>query len=255
MGRQSIQMERPLGADTDDKNATDRGREQHFDTSCRSGKTDPIIFDHRQQSDAEACRQTKAKARIEAFYKLEKATKPRPRDASLAIQADGSERRLGGKILQLRNVSLKFGDRVMLSDFSYHFCSGDRICLVGSNGVGKTTFLKVLTGELPFDSGTIDTGETVVMGVYDQLGLQLGEEEQKKMTVLDFVLENVQAQQGTSDGTMPQDEARRLLKQFEFPRKRWNDRVSMLSGGEKRRLQLLEIITKRPNVMLMDEPS
>lgn len=82
-------------------------------------------------------RQSKAKARIDAFYKLEKATKPRPRDASLTIQADGTERRLGGKILQLRDVSLKFGDRVMLNEFSYDFCAGDRICLVGSNGVGK----------------------------------------------------------------------------------------------------------------------
>ena len=82
-------------------------------------------------------RESKSKARIEAFYKLEKATKPRPRDASLTIQADGLERRLGGKILTLRNVCLKFGDRVMLSDFSYDFCAGDRICLVGSNGVGE----------------------------------------------------------------------------------------------------------------------
>jgi len=202
-------------------------------------------------------RQTKSKARIEAFYKLEQATKPRPRDASLTIQADGTERRLGGKILTLRDVSLKFGDRVMLDHFSYDFCSGDRICLVGSNGVGKTTFLKILTGEVPVDSGVIETGETVVLGVYDQLGLKLDEEKQKKMTVLDFVLEKAHAQQGTGGGddSLPQDEARRLLKEFEFPRARWNDRVSMLSGGEKRRLQLLEIITKRPNIMLMDEPS
>lgn len=82
-------------------------------------------------------RESKSKARIDAFYKLEKATKPRPRDASLSIQSDGLERRLGGKILTLRDISLRFGDRVMLSEFSYDFCAGDRICLVGSNGVGK----------------------------------------------------------------------------------------------------------------------
>ena len=115
----------------------------------------------------------------------------------------------------------------------------------------------MLTGEVPFDSGEIDIGETVVLGVYDQLGLKLSEEEQKKQSVLDFVLEKAQAQQSTTsgDGSIAQDEARRLLNQFEFPKRRWNDRVSMLSGGEKRRLQLLEIITKRPNVLLMDEPS
>jgi ATP-binding cassette subfamily F protein uup len=71
-------------------------------------------------------RQTKAKARIEAFYKLKKAAKPRPRDASLNLSTDGGERYLGNKVLQLRNVSLKFGNRVMLSDFSYDFCAGDR---------------------------------------------------------------------------------------------------------------------------------
>jgi len=82
-------------------------------------------------------RQSKSKARIEAFYKLEKATKPRPRDASLSLDSNkGANSRLGGKILQLRNVVLKFGDRVMLDEFSYDFCTGDRICLVGSNGVG-----------------------------------------------------------------------------------------------------------------------
>jgi ABC transport system ATP-binding/permease protein len=120
---------------------------------------------------------------------------------------------------------------------------------------GKTTFLKVLTGELPFESGTRDVGETIVMGVYDQLGLKLTEEEQKQLTVLDFVMEKVQAHQEANAGVMPQDEARRLLEQFEFPRRRWIERVAMLSGGEKRRLQLLEVICKRPNFLVMDEPS
>ena len=124
---------------------------------------------------------------------------------------------------------------------------------VGSNGVGKTTYLKVLSGELEFDSGTREVGETIVMGFYDQLGLKLDEQEQKKLTVLDFVLEKVQAQKGS--GVMPEDEARRLLNQFEFPRRRWIDRVSQLSGGEKKRLQLLEVVSKRPNFLIMDEPS
>jgi ABC transport system ATP-binding/permease protein len=93
------------------------------------------------------------------------------------------------------------------------------------------------------------------MGVYDQLGLKLTEEEQKQLTVLNFVMEKVQAHQQADAGVMPQDEARRLLKQFEFPRRRWIERVAMLSGGEKRRLQLLEVICKRPNFLVMDEPS
>ena len=201
-------------------------------------------------------RQTKAKARIEAFHKLEKATKPRPRDPSLSISTNGSDRYLGTKVLQLRNVSLKFGDRPMLSDFSYDFCAGDRICLVGQNGIGKTTFLKVLEGEQKFDSGERILGETVVMGVYDQLGLQLTEQEQREMTVLEFVLEKVQAEQSFSGSSyLPENEARRLLQQFEFPKRRWIERVSMLSGGERRRLQLLAVLSKRPNFLIMDEPS
>jgi ATP-binding cassette subfamily F protein uup len=82
-------------------------------------------------------RQSKSKSRIDAFYKLEKATKPRPSDPSLSLMDDGGRRRIGGKILSMRNVNLAFGDRVMLSDFSYDFCKGDRICLAGANGVGK----------------------------------------------------------------------------------------------------------------------
>ena len=83
-------------------------------------------------------RQTKAKSRIDAFYKLEKAVKPRPRDPSLTIAKEGTQR-LGSKILSMRNVSLKFGDRIMLNDFSYDFLKGDRICLAGANGVGKVS--------------------------------------------------------------------------------------------------------------------
>lgn len=83
-------------------------------------------------------RESKSKARIDAFYKLQKSTKPRPRDASLSIDNDGGQRRIGGKIVSMRNVNLKFVDRIMLKDFSYDFCKGDRICLSGANGVGKT---------------------------------------------------------------------------------------------------------------------
>jgi ABC transport system ATP-binding/permease protein len=90
-------------------------------------------------------RETKSRARIDAFYKLQKATKPRPRDVSLDIQSSGADRRLGSKILELRNVNLKFGERVMLSSFSYDFCSGDRICLVGSNGVGTCVHVFMFT--------------------------------------------------------------------------------------------------------------
>lgn len=192
-------------------------------------------------------RETKQKAREQAFYKLEKSLKPRAKDQTLELSEDG-QRRLGGNILKMRNVSLSFGDKKMLNDFSYDFNKGDRIGIVGRNGVGKSTFIKILTGEQSVDSGTIDSGETVVFGVYDQMGIPFLDEEQ---TCLDFVKERVEAGSGKSMAEAPQ-EAMKLLKQFQFPRARWPERVSMLSGGERRRLQLLSVLTKRPNFLIMD---
>jgi len=194
-------------------------------------------------------RQTKAKARIEAFYKLEKATKPRNLDPNLMLSAT-DQQRVGGNILKLKNVSLQFGDRIMLNDFSYDFNKGDKIGIVGANGVGKSTFIKVISGQQPIDSGEIELGETIVIGVYDQMGLVV----EKDQTVLEFVMDKVNAREGATVLEGP-DEARNLLKQFEFQRERWNDRISMLSGGERRRLQLLAVLTKRPNFLIMDEPS
>jgi len=202
-------------------------------------------------------RETKQKARMDAFYKLEKATKPRPRDPNLNLiqQADGGTRRIGGTILSMKHVTLKFDDRIMLDDFDYDFCKGDRICLAGANGVGKTTFTKLLTGELTPNSGEIEVGDTIVLGNYDQLGLKF-DETAESQTVLEFVVDQVAAldMQGTGMSQTPA-EARRLLNQFEFPRSRWNERVSILSGGERRRLQLLSVLSKKPNFLILDEPS
>jgi ATP-binding cassette subfamily F protein uup len=190
----------------------------------------------------------------------------------------------------MRNVCLKFGDdRIMLDDFSYDFCQGDRICLAGANGIGKTTFLKLITGELPPDSGEIELGETVVLGVYDQLGLKF-DARTEQQTVLEYVVDQVQASTSYSEEATSPDEAQRLLKRFEFPRNRWSERVVVLSGGERRRLQLLSVLSlvridvywttneehyiywllstylltyllildcyyKNPNFLLLDEPS
>lgn len=112
-------------------------------------------------------RQTKQNARQDAFYRLEKSTKPRVKEESLELSE--GQRRLGGNILKLRNVSLKFGENKMLDDFSYDFNRGDRIGVVGRNGVGKSTFIRMLTGDQAVDSGTIEAGNTVNFGVYDQM--------------------------------------------------------------------------------------
>mmetsp|Transcript_6173 Transcript_6173/g.6917 ORF Transcript_6173/g.6917 Transcript_6173/m.6917 type:complete len:736 (+) Transcript_6173:207-2414(+) len=201
----------------------------------------------RRQPQARA---TKQKARQDAFYKLEKATKPRALDPNLDMGKDG-QRRLGNNILKLKNISLKFADnKVILDDFSYNFNKGDKLGVVGANGIGKSTFIKVLTGQQEIDSGEIETGETVVFGIYDQMGIEMDE----KQRVMDFVKQRVEARDGSSMAEAPQ-EAMKLLKQFQFERERWDERISFLSGGERRRLQLLAVLTKRPNFLVLDEPT
>ena len=195
-----------------------------------------------------SARQAKSKARQEAFYKLEKMTKPRAVDPNLVLTNDA--RRIGGNILKLKNVSKQFGDRLMLDDFSYDFNAGDTIGIVGANGVGKSTFLKILTGALEADSGVVEKGETVVFGVYEQMGISLDENQR----VLDFVKQRVLARDGSTLAEAP-GECMKLLKQFQFPKEKWNDEILKLSGGERRRLQLLAVLTQRPNFLILDEPT
>lgn len=193
-------------------------------------------------------RQSKSKARQAAFYKLEKMAKPKRKDSKLELTND--DRRLGNNILKMENVSLKFGDRTMLDDFSYDFNSGDTIGIVGGNGVGKTTFLNMLVGKQDPDTGNITPGETVSFGVYDQMGIVLDGDER----VMDFVKQRVLARDGSTMAEAP-SEVTNLLKQFQFQKERWNERISRLSGGERRRLQLLSVLTQRPNFLILDEPT
>jgi len=195
-------------------------------------------------------RESKSKARIEAFYKLEKATKPRLMDPNLII-ASGDNRYVGKKVLTMKNVCLKFEDRTIVDDFSYEFSRGDKIGIVGGNGVGKSTFVRILSGVQAIDEGTIETGETIAIGFYDQMGLRGVKDDQ---SIEDFVMERVKARDGSSLVEVPA-EVRNLLKRFEFPRQRWRERISMLSGGEKRRLQLLSVLSQQPNFLILDEPS
>ena len=124
----------------------------------------------------------------------------------------------------------------------------DKIAVVGANGVGKSTFIKILPEQQPLDTGSLELGETVVFGIYDQKGIEIEGEK----TVLEFMKERVEARDGSSMAEAPQ-EAMKLLKQFQFSRQRWNERVSMLSGGERRRLQLMSVLTKRPNFLVVSK--
>lgn len=287
-------------------------------------------------------RQAKSKARQEQFYALvDKATDKSKGSAGagagavkLATKEEADkQQRLGGVVIDVRNARFILdaaGDTAegeeeamtLLDSFSYSFRQRDRIAIVGPNGVGKSTFLKLLTGNLPLLEGTIRLGETVRLGYYEQMGLRLTDAE-KKEPVLRFVqaavekgvsrnvntlaenerydaggaaseaggLSNKNSNAGkivvssaapvgrrkavagkegamsievmddsygggaSSSTAVSEREAMSLLSRFNFPSSRWYDRVDKLSGGEKRRLQLLQVLATRPNVLLLDEPS
>lgn len=110
--------------------------------------------------------------------------------------------------------------------------------------------MKLLTGALEADSGVVETGETVVFGVYDQMGITLDDDQR----VMDFVKQRVLARDGSTLAEAP-SEVMKMLKQFQFPKEKWNDRILRLSGGERRRLQLLSVLTQRPNFLILDEPT
>lgn len=120
-----------------------------------------------------------------------------------------------------------------------------------ANGVGKTTLVNTIIGKQTPQSGEVEIGDTIVLGVYDQKGIHIDD---PTKTVLEFVVEEVQSRDSASQSE-GSSEARKLLQKFEFPRSRWSERVGVLSGGEKRRLQMLSVFSKRPNVLILDEPS
>lgn len=191
-------------------------------------------------------RGTKSKARIEAFYDLEENTKNQRSGDSLKLGTQVS--RQGRKILEIENIQKSFDKKNLISDFSYVFKKGDRIGLAGRNGTGKSTFLNLITGELAPDNGLISRGETTIFGYYHQLGLQLPED----VRVID-VVKNVAEYIKSVEGELLS--ASQLLTRFLFPPEKQFGFVKKLSGGEKKRLQLLRILMKNPNFLILDEPS
>lgn len=188
----------------------------------------------------------KARARIDAFYDLKEKAKM-IRDHT-EIQFGVDMQRLGGKILEMHNVTKKYDDTFILKDFDYIFKRGERIGIVGKNGIGKSTFLNMITGSEPCDSGTITTGQTVVYGYYTQGGIKFDE----SMTVLDTIRNIAEVVHYGKDCVYTAD---KLLAHFMFPYTMHRQPVSLLSGGEKRRLYLLTILMSNPNFLILDEPT
>ena len=191
-------------------------------------------------------RTTKSKSRIDAFYDLEKRASSGKKELELELQVKMS--RLGGKILELKKLNKNFGDKVILKGFDYTFKRGDRIGIIGKNGVGKTTFLNMILGLEKPDSGKINPGETVVFGYFDQKGLQWKEDKR----VIEYV-RDIADNFPLADGTKVS--AGQFLQLFQFPPEQQFTYISKLSGGEKKRLQLLSILFQNPNFLILDEPT
>lgn len=192
-------------------------------------------------------RGTKAKYRIEAFEELKEKANTKINHYT-PIEINVGMNRIGKKILELKNLNKRYENLQIIKDFSYTFKKGDRIGIIGKNGVGKTTFLDVLAGKIDADSGTIDKGENTVFGYFTQKELVVDENKR----VIDIVKDIAEVLQ---TGTGESITASQLLNLFNFPPKVQYDMVNKLSGGEKKRLQLLQVLIKNPNFLILDEPT
>lgn len=191
-------------------------------------------------------RGTKAKYRIDAFEATKNKAKSGKKEVDFNLEA--KMQRLGGKILELKKVSKAFDDLKILNDFTYTFKKGERIGVVGPNGVGKSTFLNLIAGELQAESGKIIPGQTLSIGYYTQRGIRFKEED-KMIDIITKIAEVIEMADGSKVS------ASQFLNMFHFPPKQQQTPVSKLSGGEKRRLYLLTVLIKNPNFLILDEPT
>jgi len=191
-------------------------------------------------------RGTKSKARIDQFYKVQ--DKVSNRQVTGKLELDGAGRPLGGKILEISYLRKSYGDRHLIRDFTYNFVKGDRVGIIGRNGLGKSTLLNLITGQLRPDGGDVEKGEQTVFGYYKQENLAY----KPGQTVLDRVRE---VTDHIKLSTGREISAADYLNRFLFPPKQQHDKVDKLSGGEKRRLQLLLVLIAQPNFLIMDEPT
>ncbi|MFM8587325.1 MAG: ABC-F family ATP-binding cassette domain-containing protein [Bacteroidota bacterium] len=191
-------------------------------------------------------RTTKSKSRQDAFYEIEKVAKQKIEDKRVELQMKIN--RLGGKVVEMKKVYKSFGEKKILSGFDYTFKKGERVGIIGKNGAGKSTFVNILQGIEEADSGKINIGETVVFGYYSQQGLILKQD----MRVIEYVKTIAESFPLAKGGSLS---AAQFLELFLFSPDQQYSFISHLSGGEKRRLQLLTILFKNPNFLILDEPT
>ena len=191
-------------------------------------------------------RSTKSRNRQDNFYEVEARAKQKIEDAQVQLQVKMS--RIGGKVLEVKKVYKSFGDLPILKGFDYTFSKGERIGVIGKNGVGKSTFLNILQGIEKPDSGKINVGDTIIFGNFSQQGLKIKE----NLRVIEYVktfAENFPLADGSSLN------AAQFLELFLFTPEKQYTYLNSLSGGEKKRLQLLTILFTNPNFLILDEPT
>ena len=191
-------------------------------------------------------RTTKSKSRVDAFVDVE--AKARKKSVDKKIELSVKVERIGSKIIEVTKLQKSFGDKKILDPFSYTFIKGEKIGIVGPNGIGKSTFINMLQGIEPPDAGKVSVGDTIVFGYYSQKGIQVADDK-RVIEVVKDIAEFIPLANGTSLS------ASGLLTRFNFPPEVQYGHVSKLSGGERRRLYLLTVLVRNPNFLILDEPT
>ena len=191
-------------------------------------------------------RTTKSKSRQDAFAVIEERVSLKKEDAELSLQVKMT--RLGGKVLEMKKINKAYGDKILIKGFDYTFKRGERVGIVGKNGIGKSTFLKIALQQEQPDSGKINHGDTVVFGNFNQEGLTIKEDKRAIEYVKDFA-EFFPLADGSKIS------ASQFMEKFGFNAEQQYTPLSKLSGGEKRRLHLLSVLFINPNFLILDEPT
>lgn len=191
-------------------------------------------------------RTTKAQSRIDNFYEIEKQAKKRIEDNQVELQVKMN--RLGGKVVEMKKVYKSYGEKTIMRGFDYTFKKGERTGIIGKNGAGKSTFLQILQQHELQDSGKVNIGDTVVFGNFSQQGLEIKED----VRVIEYVKNIAENFPLAKGGTIS---AAQFLELFLFTPESQYTYLSKLSGGEKKRLQLLAVLFRNPNFLILDEPT
>ena len=194
-------------------------------------------------------RSTKQRARIDRIRDMQ-ATEFKEAQGKVSIDTAG--RRIGKKVIELNNISKAYDGRTLIKDFSYEFTPGDRIGIIGGNGAGKSTLMNIITGGVEPDSGTVEIGDTIHIGYFDQHSEDLLDAIDTEQRVIDYI-KDIAAFVTTADGS--QISASQMLERFLFNPNQQYAPIHKLSGGEKRRLFLLQVLMSAPNVLILDEPT